>query len=219
MDKTQFVILEDFNSQDVAGELYIATGKYSKNIFDTIIADTEEKILTDLLGADLYLKLVTDLDTNGQPQTQIFKDFVNGAVYTYKYNNIDYNVNYKGVKTMLMYFIYFEIQRQNQYTVTNTGFQKADSENSNLMGTSEVNHILSRFYNKGVKLYGDSFVTNAYLNKGVELTNDGFQVIFQPEMSRNMLKGTCFNFLFVNMEQLPTWQFTRKEILTYGTGL
>lgn len=192
-----FVLLNDF-----VGEISISQSRYGNDKLNSIITTVEAKILTDLLGDDLYLKLKADL-VNNVPQTTKYINLVNGVTYSVKnIDNIDVNVDYKGIKPMLRYFIYAELIRLQETDNTEVGEVEAKQQNSTRAKKAQLNTLISNAYNNGVKLYGKDIEE---FTVSIKMHNN--------EYFYNLVKNNCFNFLYKNKTDYPTWQFTPKEYM------
>lgn len=192
-----FVLLTDF-----VGEISISQSRYGNDKLNSIITTVEAKILTDLLGDDLYLKLKADL-VNNIPQTTKYLNLVNGVTYSVKnIDNIDVNVDYKGIKQMLRYFIYAELIRLQETDNTEVGEVEAKQQNSTRAKKAQLNTLISNAYNNGVKLYGKDIED---FTVSIKMHNN--------EYFYNLVKNNCFNFLYKNITDYPTWQFTPKDYM------
>jgi hypothetical protein len=192
-----FVLLNDF-----VGEISISQSRYGNDKLNSIITTVEAKILTDLLGDDLYLKLKADL-VNNIPQTTKYLNLVNGVTYSVKnIDNIDVNVDYKGIKQMLRYFIYAELIRLQETDNTEVGEVEAKQQNSTRARKTQLNTLISNAYNNGVKLYGKDIED---FTVSIKMHNN--------EYFYNLVKNNCFNFLYKHITDYPTWQFTPKEYM------
>lgn len=211
-----FLVITDFT-----GECNISQNRYAKADYDSIIADTEEKILRDLLGADLYLKLMADL-SGGVPQTQKYIDLVNGKTYTVtNAEGVVVNVDYKGLKPMLKYFTHANLVRSQDSQNTEVGQVEPVQENSQRMSKNRMNLIIQTSYNKGFALYGydienycynDSFICGRRYQESIKKSS-GFDYYTE------LIKGTCFNFLYQYRTNYPTWQFTPKTVMGFNGWL
>ena len=117
---------------------------------DAMIDDVEKNTLQDLLGCDLYTLFIADLTvpTPQVPQTQIYIDIFEPFCFDHELCGPQ---NSKGMKDLLMGFVYFEWHRYNQNKSTSTGVVRGDSENSNL-ATAEAFGIYNK-YNRAVETY------------------------------------------------------------------
>ena len=102
-----FITITDF-----VGEFNISQNKYATTDYNAIITATEEAVLKDLLGEDLYLKLIADLNGSYVPQTAKYLELVNGKTYSViNGDGVTVNVNYQGIKKMLKYFTWVRMGR------------------------------------------------------------------------------------------------------------
>lgn len=99
---------------DFVGRFAIPSNSFSK--LDSFITDTEEDYLVDLLGADLYALFKADL-TNKVPVTTKYLEIYNA----FKKDYCGSIVVSKGMKQMLLGFIFFDFMRQNKFKNTENG--------------------------------------------------------------------------------------------------
>lgn len=127
------------------------TGKYAlaQSIQDQItafISEYEVKYLSELLGADLYRLFAADV-TNYAPVTAKYLTIFNAI-------NEDYNgsVMYsRGMKKMLLGFIWFEYVSQTKYKHTSTGVVVDSNEVSRDADNSEL--FMYEMYNSSIDSY------------------------------------------------------------------
>lgn len=117
---------------------------------DSMIADVEINTLQDLLGCDLYNLFIADLtpDTPQEPQADIYIKIFEAFCFDHVLCGPQKS---KGMKDMLMAFVYFEWHRYNLNKSTSTGIVRGDSENSNL-ATAEAFGIYDK-YNRAIDTY------------------------------------------------------------------
>jgi len=205
---------------DFTGECSLSQSRYGKTDSDLIIASTEERILKDLLGDDLYLKLIADLDGSYVPQTQKYQRLVNGYDYTVtNAYGVTVTVNYKGIKPMLKYFTYYDILLSKDNQASDVGQVEPVQENSQRMAKNQLNRILRTAYNKGVALYGYDIEKDINMQTN-PIYGGNYKRAEEPEYDYYALlvAGSCFNFLYKYYTvDYPTWQFTAKsDILLNG---
>lgn len=127
------------------------TGRFrlSQSIEDTIddyIAEFEERYLRELLGADLFTAFKADVSSY-EPQTSPFTELYNPI-------NMDLDTGIiisRGMKTMLLGFIYWEYVRATKYIHTGTGMVVDSNEVSRDADSSEM--FLYARYNESIKDY------------------------------------------------------------------
>jgi len=117
---------------------------------EDVITLTTENTLRFLMGDKLYGLYVADLDANGNPQTQKYKDLVNGVTYT---DCNGYEVIYIGLKQMLKYFVFSEWKTENTFRDAATGTVQQDSDVSNKATLLSITIESNRFFDKGLRLY------------------------------------------------------------------
>lgn len=133
---------------DFAGKFFVNQDTYNLAKLTAMIADKEEDYLSELLGADLYALFKADL-TAKVPIS---------AIYLTIYNAFkkDYNggiVSSKGMKDMILGFIYFEYMRSVPYKNTSMGAvinqpDLSDSATNSFMG-------LYKYYNDSVNIFNN----------------------------------------------------------------
>lgn len=130
---------------DFKGKYTIAKNTYTD--IDSYITRYEEGYLKTLLGSVLYGLFKVSIDVNGVPTDPIYK-------FIYDPFSIDENHcqhESRGIKDMLIGYIYFEYIRDQKYKNTVSGTVKGQPENSSDPGFDQSN-IYSR-YNEAVKTY------------------------------------------------------------------
>jgi len=126
-------------------------GKYDlpKSINDKIdayIAEYEEKILTEMLGDDLFTAFKTNVDsTIRKPVLQIYLDLYNPVTV----EAWDCSLRSEGMKEMLLGFIFFHYVRDEPFKVGMNGAVVNQTETSTQANTS----FLYTRYNEAVKNY------------------------------------------------------------------
>ncbi len=127
----------------------IANTRQSEKELHLMIDDVEEDILVDLLGCDLYDLFIADL-TATTPQTP------QSAIYLNIFNKFCFDDSCgihksKGMRDMLMAFVYFNWHTYNPNKSTSTGIVRGDSENSNSVSPDAFG--IYEKYNRGVDTY------------------------------------------------------------------
>jgi hypothetical protein len=146
------------SSTDFINKYELSTGMYSDSKIDDYIARYQERYLVHLLGADLYLEFISDLDAD-VPRSpnfkQIFEPFNEdvsgvgmGYYYSYRLNQI---LESDGIKEMLLGFTYWEYARDLLNQQTPYGGVKQMAENSIVVDTPHS--LMWERYNLAVKTY------------------------------------------------------------------
>lgn len=146
---------------DFVGDVDLAQANIDSNL-TPVIAWEERDILTKLMGAKLYNEAVIDGMTNGSPGTQKFIDLLNGVTYT---NTGGFEVNYLGLKKMLLYFIWAEYVKTFMANHRETGLIINNEDNARRPSSIFVEQETRKKRDKGVNLYNEAW---AYIND----TND-----------------------------------------------
>ena len=147
---------------------------------DTTFADTifdiEREILRGkecgdygLLGDQVYLDLLADLDSNNNPQSQKYIDLVNGKNYIRSGQTFIFS----GIKKMLTLFCYSEFIKDKAYQETNAGTVQAEIQNSIIAERKELDHRAHQRWNRGVSMYNGE-VYDYILNYQSNFTNWSF---------------------------------------------
>jgi len=113
------------------------------------IDDVELEYLPQLLGVELYVLFMADLDPQGVPQTQRFLDIYNSfqiQVDDCGTNEIHQSL---GMKKMLKAIVYFLYQRDQYTRATDNGPKRTRSENSE--GIRKVEHDIFSRWNRAVR--------------------------------------------------------------------
>lgn len=174
------------------------------------IEEYEKDILVKLLGIKLYNLLQADL-VNGVPQAQIYKDLVNG-VDSFEFQTVDgyeVTVEYKGLKNLIAYYVYFVYRNQTEVKTTTVGQKRPMAENSE---KEDVLPKLIHAWNKCRELYGNT--PNCYR------LHDRNYFLDQNNYEHWTPYGDAFNFLLANKDSYPDWVFEPMGKLDiYGIGL
>ena len=146
------------SSTDFINKYELSTGMYSTNKLDDYIARYQERYLVHLLGAELYLEFISDLDAN-VPRSpnfkQIFEPFNEdvsawGGSYFYPYR-LNQILESDGIKEMLLGFTYWEYARDLLNQQTPYGGVKQRAENSVVVDTPHS--LMWERYNLAIKSY------------------------------------------------------------------
>ena len=144
-------------------------GYYSIEIDNYLTEDfvnaAEMQYLQSLLGIDSYFELKSDL-TNGVPQSDKWKNFVNGVIYEIDNKQI----NYKGIIDMLQGFIYYEIYKLNNTSPTGVGQGRLSPENSELASYIQNEYEYFERYNKSVELSKEAQLFLSENQKSYDIT-------------------------------------------------
>jgi hypothetical protein len=146
----------------IAKSDFLGKYKIAQNSFtdvDSYINRYEKEYLVALLGAELYDLFEADvIPATKVPATQIYIDI-------YQPFAVDDNtriLSSKGMKDMVLGFIYFEFVRDDKYKNTVSGNVVGQSENNRESGFSEFN-LYSR-YNEAIDSYWN---IQCYINKNL----------------------------------------------------
>lgn len=125
--------------------------------FSQFAFDIEKKILRGdgvwdfgLLGDEVYIAMLADLDSSNDPQTAPYIDLIAGVNYV---ANNGRNTIFVGIKKMLTYFVYSEFIKNNRLTNFQSGTVKMTYENADNADVKYVNHLAHKRWNEGVSLY------------------------------------------------------------------
>ena len=145
--------------------------------FGNFVFDIEKRILrgdgyTDcgLLGDQVYIALLADLDADNNPQTQKYIDLINGVNYLDSNGQITI---FSGIKKMLTLFVYSEYIKNNAYQQTIAGTVQPEIINSIIAERKELDHRAHQRWNNGVTMYNGE-VYDYILNYQSNFTNWSF---------------------------------------------
>ncbi len=142
-----------FNSQsDFTGDVNITQSSDIAPDFAKVITDTEKKYLRLLLGDDLYLLFIDDLDA-GVPQTEKYVNLLDGE----NYENGGYTWIYEGLKRMLRYFTFAEWKLVHYASDTNIGTVRKTKDTSENLTKYDIEKESFTAFNKGIVLYNQAF--------------------------------------------------------------
>ena len=134
---------------DFTGVFSIPSGTYvDQNILD-LIDQEEERILIDLLGWKLFDEFRTALA--GTPAAK-WTDLRDGD----QYGTSPTLYNFKGVKQMIIYFVWYQYTRFLGASNTKVGIRVKDGTNS-VENSSVKSMKLIRGYNEGIKIYHNAY--------------------------------------------------------------
>jgi hypothetical protein len=156
-----FIDYTDFANSEISLEI----NEYNLATFEKIANNVVYDVLNDLLNAELYNRLIADLDENGKPESEIYINLVNGITYIDKLNN-NKNINYKGILEMLRYFVFYEYKLYKISYDATSGTVQSNNENSTVLSTMQLKEYLKKYYVRAVFLYRKviKFLTDDYLN-------------------------------------------------------
>ena len=138
MATAQVITLNDFDS----GRMKIPRTPWQAIDLHSYIDEQEEETLIRLLGLDLYVLFLADLDPQGVPQTARFLDIYNSFVLSDDCNNC----RSRGMVHLLKGITFFHIQRDQPVKATTTGPKRKKGENSENMDMSSFD-IFTRYNN------------------------------------------------------------------------
>lgn len=137
----RFVISSDFIQK-----FELSTGMYSNPKIDEYIDRYEDQYLIQLLGVELYNLFIADLDSNNIPQSDRFK-----KIFDPFNEQIGFSLMMsRGIKDMLIGFIYFEYLKDLITKTTNVGVTKPQEQNSKIITAHTT--IYGR-YNESIRTY------------------------------------------------------------------
>ena len=121
--------ITDFNG----GKFNLAVNQYQEDYLQKIIDETENKVLNELFGFDLYDLFIQDL-INDYPTSQRFIDVFEPLRFS-----VPIKVMTEGIKEMLKGFIYYEYIRLTTAQHTTTGVSQTQGENSETRAAENLN--------------------------------------------------------------------------------
>jgi hypothetical protein len=182
-----------------------------KPAVDQAIEQYEKEILIQLLGYKLYSLLVADLDENKAPQTQIYKDLVNGAEFTHQWQGEEILLKWEGLKndvkqSLLAYYVFYKYTERDVTHLTNAGIILTQSMKG--IRASSVNKMIAA-WERMRELYGKIQPQYKRYFQG-SVKGSGLPCTFNCDSS-------AYNFLFANKSAYPDWIFTpRWNINQFG---
>ena len=160
----------------------------------------EDEILKKLLGYTLWKALDDDL-VDGAPQTQIYKDLVNGAEFSFTYEGYTINTKWEGLvnsakKSLLAYYTYYQYRRD--FVGSSTGVGEVVNKPENAIIVSPIPKMVNA-WNRMIDLYGE---TPLYLAKYPDY------FLLDSNYEHYNTKPSAYNFLLANISDYPDWVFT-----------
>lgn len=134
---------------DFKGYHKISQNSHNEGELNDYIATYEREYIDSLLGYDLAELFYADLDSNGQPQSQRFIDIFNPFVLDN--DGCGDIVRSRGVKYMLLGFLYYQYAKDTNFFSTIAGFVKNRFSNSKEVRDVEVG--INERYNVSVLTY------------------------------------------------------------------
>ena len=134
------------NIGDFENKFELSTGMYSNSKLQNYIDRYEDIYLVEMLGVELYNQFIADLNLQNYPNSnkfiKLFNAFNEQISFTLMIS--------KGMKDMLVGFIYFEYLKDLVTQTTSVGVTKPQEQNSKVI-TSHTT-IYGR-YNESIKTY------------------------------------------------------------------
>lgn len=134
------------NIGDFENKFELSTGMYSNSKLQNYIDRYEDIYLVEMLGVELYNQFIADLNLQNYPNSnkfiKLFNPFNEQISFTLMIS--------KGMKDMLVGFIYFEYLKDLVTQTTSVGVTKPQEQNSKVI-TSHTT-IYGR-YNESIKTY------------------------------------------------------------------
>ena len=103
-----------------------------------------------LLGDQVYIALIADLDSNNEPQTAPYINLVDGVNYV---ANNGENTMFLGLRKLLTYFVYCKYLKDDVLTNFQGGTVNMANENAVVGDIKQVNWKAHLQWNRGVDLY------------------------------------------------------------------
>ena len=132
---------------DFIGDIELTQSADITTALNSFITTNEKKYLRLVLGDDLYIKFNADL-TDGVPQTTIYKDLLDGK--NYEIGSLYYV--YRGLKSMLKYFVFYQYKMGTYTTDTDTGTAILQKDASIRESRFNVERDANDAWNKGVEI-------------------------------------------------------------------
>jgi hypothetical protein len=127
--------------------------------FDQFAFDIEKNILRGdggienfgLLGDEVYVNMLADLDSNNEPQTQPYIDLIDGVGYYIATNGE--KTLFGGIRLMLTFFVYSEYLKSQRINRFQSNATHMTYENAEVAAIKDVNYEAHKRWNKGVEMY------------------------------------------------------------------
>ncbi len=199
------------------GEIQLPNVTTNATAINQAIGQYEKEILIQLLGYKLYSLLIADLDESGSPQSQIYKDLVNGAEFTHTFAGDDYLLKWNGLvnddlQSLIAYYVFYKYLERDITRVYGSGVSMVSTEKG-MERVSPVNKLCEA-WERMRELYGRIppeykrrytwpqyylWFDRGYSNLPVKADNLPFVFNCDP---------SAYNFLFANKTDYPDWIFT-----------
>lgn len=115
------------NPQCFIGEYDLGSNCYDDEVLISFIQQYEKVALDEIMGCELRIDFLNDLDVNGQPQSDRWIDIFQEQVF-----NDGCRVCFIGIKDMLVRYVYVKYMTRREARPTNGGTRRTDSENSSV---------------------------------------------------------------------------------------
>lgn len=163
------------------------------------ITQYEKEILISLLGYKLYSLLIADL-SEGVPQTQIYKDLVDGAEFTHEINGEEILLKWEGLKntslqSLIAYYVYYMYVERGITSLTGTGIS-LPPKGKDWERVSPVNKLCD-VWERMRQLYGK-----------IPIDYKSYGRVIADELGVFNCDPSAYNFLLTNVDDYPDWIFT-----------
>jgi len=183
------------------GDIHISNPSNDNQLLQAI-DQYEKEILIKLLGYELYALLQADL-TDGEPQTQIYIDLVDGAAFTHEFGGEEISLRWEGLRnslkiSLISYYVFFRFVERNITPYYGDGISFAPKGKD--WERAEPVNKLCYVWEKMRELYGVIPMQYKSAFKYPVLGSDlGYVFNTLP---------SAYNFLYANKDDYPTWRFT-----------
>lgn len=137
----KFLTISDFTNK-----FEVTTGLYQNDKIQSYLDRYEDEYLVKLFGVELYDLFIADLDVNNEPQdakfVQIFEPFNYQEGFSLLIS--------RGIKDMLLGFLYFEYMKDLVVQTTSVGVVKPEEQNSKVVSAHTPIYLK---YNESIKTY------------------------------------------------------------------
>lgn len=159
-----------------------------------LIETKQQDILLKILGSIEVSNFEVDFDGGSVPQSDLWLNFLNGETWAANNNNQDFSIIYRGIKPVLVRFIYYYYIESTQSVKMQSGEGAAKFQNSNQIVPDD---LIRGAYKAGVDLIGNDWV-------------EGERISDLDEY-----KPTVFNYLYRNIDLLPNLEFGNYKKLNF----
>jgi hypothetical protein len=133
-------------TDDFINKFEVTTGLYQNDKIQSYLDRYEDEYLVKMLGVELYDLFIADLDVNNEPQDIKFTNLFDPFNYQEGFSLLIS----RGIKDMLLGFLYFEYMKDLATQTTSVGVVKPEEQNSKVVSAHTPIYLK---YNESIKTY------------------------------------------------------------------